>query len=141
MWFIKNSWQMFATASGAIKIGKKSSTLDRDQALDSVPVKNESVTCMRLESGEVMLSHPVGMRPFITHLMRTLGGPADYVRTKKLQLDALGTSVWDAIDGRRTVRMLIKQFAAHHKLHPREAELSVSRFLRELGKRGIIGLK
>lgn len=60
---------------------------------------------------------------------------------KKLQLDALGTEVWDLIDGRRSVRKIIQRFAETHRLHPREAEVSVTRFLRELGKRGLIGLQ
>lgn len=132
---------MSVTPTGAINIGLKNSAMDRAEALACIPVKNETVKSTRLQSGEVVLAHPVGMRRWMVRLMRTLGGPADYVRTKKIQLDTLGTTVWDLIDGRSTVKKLIKRFAAQHQLHPREAEVSVSKFLRELGRRGIIGLK
>jgi len=115
--------------------------MDRAQALSCIPVKNEMVESTRLESGEVVLAHPVGMRPWMMRLMRTIGRPTDNVHTKKLQLDTLGTSVWDLIDGQSNVKKLIKHFAAQHQLHPREAEVSISKFLRELGRRGIIGLK
>jgi len=53
----------------------------------------------------------------------------------------LGTEVWELLDGGTRVRDVIRQFAARHSLHQREAELSVTRFLRELGKRGLIGLR
>jgi hypothetical protein len=60
---------------------------------------------------------------------------------KKLQLDALGTEVWELLDGGTRVRDVIRQFAARHRLQQRETELAVTRFLRELGKRGLIGLR
>lgn len=132
---------MFVTATGANKIGTHFSPMDRTDALACIPVKNVTVKSTRLESGEVVLAHPVGMRPWMMRIMRTFGGSPDYVRTKKLQLDTLGTSVWDLIDGHSNVKKLIKHFATQHKLHPREAEVSISKFLRELGRRGIIGLK
>ena len=56
---------------------------------------------------------------------------------KKIELDELGTEVWDLLDGRRSVRHLIKSFAGTHQLEPREAEVSVTQFIRELGRRGL----
>ena len=61
--------------------------------------------------------------------------------TRKLQLDELGTQVWDLIDGRITVQSLIQRFADNYQLQLKEAEVSVTRFLRELGQRGIVGLR
>jgi hypothetical protein len=53
----------------------------------------------------------------------------------------LGTAVWDLIDGRLSVERLIKRFAHLYQLQSREAEMSVTQFLRELGRRGIIGMR
>ncbi len=117
------------------------STIKRTEALKSTPVKNIEVTATRLENGEVLLTYPVGMRPWMTGIVRWLGGKPDRTQTKKIQLDTLGTDVWDQLDGKRSVRQVIKQFAKKHRLHQKEAEMSVTQFLRDLGKRGIIGIK
>jgi hypothetical protein len=113
----------------------------RNEALGCRPSKNTDVTEDRLDTGDVMLSYPLLIRPWFARLVRRMGGPEAPVRIKKLQLDTLGTSVWKLLDGNRTVRQVIDDFAAEHQLHPREAEISVTLFLRDLGKRGIVGLK
>jgi len=38
------------------------------------------------------------------------------------------------------VRQLVERFAKTHQLEAREAEVSVAQFIRELGRRGLIGL-
>ena len=62
-------------------------------------------------------------------------------RARKLQLDILGTCVWDLVDDNSTVMDIIAAFAELHQLYHKEAEISVIQFLRELGRRGIIGMK
>ena len=56
-------------------------------------------------------------------------------------LTHIPTEVWGLLDGKRSVRELIAVFADRHRMHPKEAEFSVARFLRELGRRGLIGLR
>lgn len=121
---------------------KKSGTsrLSRREALESTPVKNLQISETRLESGEVIIEYPLAMRPWIAALAGRLGGNQNRKPTKKLQLDALGTSVWDLVDGKRSVRMIIRVFAKAHRLENREAEISVTGFLRQLGQRGLIGM-
>ena len=115
--------------------------ITRTQALEGIPIKSEHVRETRLESGEVLLTFSVRSRPWMAGIVRYLGGSSDGAVTRKLQLDELGTAVWDRIDGRRSVRRMVKEFAGEHQLHPREAEVAVTRFLRDLGKRGLIGLR
>jgi hypothetical protein len=127
-----------------MKVFRKKSnqpSISRGDALNRIPVKNIQVTEARLESGEVVISYPVSMRPFFAGLVKRFGGPEVQIQMKKLQLDELGTSVWDMIDGKFSVRQLIERFAGTHQLEAREAEVSVAQFLRELGRRGLIGLK
>lgn len=111
------------------------------EALEYRPVKNIQVREEVLASGDLLLSYPVTMRPWFARLARRLGGPEEPVRFRKLQLDELGTAVWHLVDGNRTVRQVVQAFAREHQLHRREAEISVTQFLRTLGKRGIIGIK
>ncbi len=94
-----------------------------------------------MDSGEVVIHYPVTVRPFFAGLVKRFGGPKVQTRTNKLQLDALGTAVWDVVDGKCSVRQLIQMFAKTHQLEPREAEVSVTQFLRELGRRGLIGMR
>jgi hypothetical protein len=113
----------------------------REDALECTPIKNDGVEESRLENGELQLSYPVTSRPWLAGLVRRLGRKPNETYLKKLQLDALGTEVWELLDGATRVRDVIRQFAARHRLQQREAELAVTRFLRELGKRGLIGLR
>ena len=118
----------------------KGPTISRSEALNRIPSKNIQITEQRLETGEVLISYPVTIRPFFASLVRRFGGSEEQVQTKKLQLDSLGSSVWDLLDGKRSVRQLINIFAETHQLQPREAEVAVTQFIRELGRRGLIGL-
>jgi hypothetical protein len=52
----------------------------------------------------------------------------------------MGTSVWDLVDGKRSVRMMVRIFAKTHHLENKEAEVSVTSFIRQLGQRGLLGL-
>jgi len=115
--------------------------MTRSAALAYKPVKNQDVSETRLDTGEVVIEYPMTVRPLIAAVARRLGKTQDLTQTKKLQLDALGTSVWDLIDGQHTVRRMINIFAQTHRLEKREAEVSVTQFIRELGKRGLLGLR
>ena len=126
---------------GVFNLKAKGPAITRTHALKCVPAKSTHVRIDRSKPAETLLAYPVEPRPWMAYLIRRLGGPTDQTRTKKLQLDALGTAVWDLIDGRRSVQNIIKRFAAQFQLHHKEAEVSVTRFIRELGRRGIIGLK
>lgn len=119
----------------------KDKPLTRRESLEFKPVKNQEIQEKRVDSGEVMLIYYTGMRPWIKDLLKRFGGRADNRYEKKIQLDELGTAVWDLMDGRRTVRQIVREFAQKYKLHNKEAEISVTHFLRILGKRGLIGLK
>ena len=115
--------------------------ISRIESLQCTPVKNIQVEEIHLETGEVLLSYPARIRPWLASLMRKLGGQADKILIKKLQLDELGTDVWNLVDGKHPVEKIIQRFAEKYQLQSKEAEVAVTHFLRELGRRGIIGLK
>ncbi len=115
--------------------------ISRTQALQYKPVKSGDITEMRLESGEVLIEYPMTLRPLAAAVAKRLGVTPTTRQTKKLQLDVLGTTVWDLLDGRRSVSQIIEIFAQTHRLENREAEVSVTRFIRELGRRGLLGLQ
>ena len=119
----------------------KGPTISRSAALDRIPLKNRQISEDRLETGEVVIGYPVTMRPLFAGLAKRFGGQEVQTRMKKLQLDELGTFVWNLMDGNRSVQQLVKIFAETHRLETREAEVSVTQFMRELGRRGLIAMR
>ncbi len=115
--------------------------ISRDKALSCKPVKNFQVTETRLEAGTVMLTYPAGTRPWVAELIKRFSAAAQKPVTKKLELDTLGSAVWDLLDGNRSVKQVIREFSKTYRLQSTEAEMSVTQFLRQLGKRGLIGFR
>jgi hypothetical protein len=114
--------------------------LSRTESLEYAPAKSLQISEIRLETGEVVIEYPLAVRPLIAAVAKRLGGLQGRRQTKKLQLDAMGTFVWDLMDGKRSVRTIIQIFAKTHRLENKEAEVSVTSFIRQLGQRGLLGL-
>ncbi len=117
-----------------------SSGLNRQEALQCTPVVNASVSFWQLDSGEIVIEYPLPIKPFFLSLFRRFQESQEFP-TKKLQLDAMGSHVWKEIDGSRTVGRIISRFAASYSITIQEAEKSVTTFLFELGRRGIIAMR
>ena len=58
---------------------------------------------------------------------------------RRVGLDPIGTDVWRLMDGENTVGGIARELAKKYKLQPREAEISLQQFFKELGRRGYIG--
>ena len=119
----------------------KPAQLSRTDALGCIPIRNPMVVESRMDSGEILLSYTETLKPWFAGILRRMNKASEIRRTRKLQLDILGTGVWDLVDGKSTVMEIIDSFAGIHQLYHKEAEVSVIQFLRELGRRGIVGMK
>ncbi len=139
--WILNCWIQFVLNMVLFKKQREHPKFSRDRALNCKPVKNIQVYETRLETGTVMLTYPVGTRPWVAALIKRFSGAVQKPITKKLELDTLGSAVWDLLDGKRSVKQVIREFSKSYRLHSKEAEMSVTQFLRHLGKRGLIGFK
>jgi hypothetical protein len=113
----------------------------RREALACVPVKNRHVREQRLESGETVVVYPITVRPWMGALARWIGTSGSPPRTAKLQLDRLGSAVWALLDGRTSLQGIAAAFAESQRLERKEAEVAVAQFIRELGRRGLVGLR
>lgn len=89
----------------------------------------------------MIIEYPLPLKPFFVSLARKFNKTEEQRLTKKLQLDAIGSRVWTMIDGSTDVKTIIKKIAPETGLSLQEAEISVTTFLRELGRRGLILLK
>ena len=125
---------------GLLKKKKPMPALTRDQALACTPVRNNIVKWEVLESDLVQVEYVLVLKPFLQSIFERFGSSTAETPTRKIELDALGSQVWQMIDGSRTTGQLIEEFARHHKISNQEAEQSITLFLRELGKRGLIAL-
>lgn len=113
--------------------------MSRTEALACRPVVSRDVEAESTDGGLVRIRYPVALRPLVAGLARRLGR-SDKPMLRTLELDEMGSTVWDWLDGRRTAQELAAMLATRYDLHEREAEASMAAFLRELGRRGIIGL-
>jgi len=106
-----------------------------DDLLAAVPVRNQSVECVRDTGEETVLRVPLRKRwymripfsiffPFRTH--------------RAVALDRMGRTVWDACDGTKSTEEIIELFADRYRVSFHEARVSVLEFLKSLTRRGLI---
>jgi len=109
--------------------------LTRQEVLDSRPVRNQALRAERTPEGEAAV-----IIPRRTDLMgRVLAALFVVPREKRLVLDSVGSEVWELCDGQHNIRQIIEALQAKHNLTRREAEVSLMDYLRQLGRRGLVG--
>lgn len=116
-------------------------TISRAEALNMVPVRNNEVSEKIVSGDLVQLSYPLAVKPWFGRLAEKVGMWDERPMVKHLELDEMGTFVWRLINGEHSVRQIAAEFTSHYEVQMREAELSVTAFIKEIGQRGIIGLK
>lgn len=115
--------------------------INREEALNCIPEITPAIQWKRLENGDVQIEYPLVIKPMLQAIFKRFNQGKPEELKKKLQLDGHGSRVFTYINGDKTVREIIEEFARATTITRREAELSVTTFLRELGKRGIIILR
>ena len=113
----------------------------RLEAFAYCPVKNREVLAEELEGGKMVLTYPLVIRPWLAGITRRLGLQSREPLTRRLQLDEMGSLTWSLLDGKRSVEDVVDLLCRRYKLNRREAEVATTGFLRELGKRGLIGFR
>jgi len=115
--------------------------ISRAEALNMIPVRNHEVEETVVGGDTVQLAYPLAIKPWFGRMAEKVGMWDKRPMIKRLELDEMGTFVWRRIDGDRSVRRIAEEFADYYEVQPREAELSVTAFIKTIGQRGIIGLK
>jgi hypothetical protein len=110
--------------------------LAREDSLSARPVLGRFVKLARAEDGRIVLQIPRRGNPMFRTVSRLFRLPP----YKRVALDELGTFVIELCDGEHAVRDVVDKFAKRFKLNHRDAEVSVTTFLRTLARRSIIGL-
>lgn len=123
------------------QVSTPAASITRTESLACIPEQSANITCNEGEDGSVIIEYPLPLKPFFVSLARKFNKTEERTLTKKLQLDNIGSMVWLMIDGSTDVKTIIKQIVPETGLSLQEAEISVTTFLRELGRRGLILLK
>lgn len=116
-------------------------TPGRARSLAMRPARNRLVREEPMEGGVVRLTYLSAYKPWFAGIARRLGMWDGRPLERKLDLDELGTFCWNLIDGDRSAAAMAAVLAERYALPAREAEMAVAAFLRELGRRGIIGFR
>ncbi len=69
---------------------------------------------------------------------RTLG--ADEYCQRTFGLDAYGREVYDACDGKNSVKIITQRFARKHRISQSEAEVAVTTFIKTLMSKGLVAI-
>ena len=113
----------------------------RAEALAGIPRRSPDATWKTLEDDTILIEYPLAIKPFFIQLANRFTHSTnrqDARLTKKLQLDGMGSKVWLLFDGKRDIKTIIREVADLSGLSLQEAEISVTTFLRDLGRRGLI---
>jgi len=122
-------------------------SIRRSDFLRLKPMRSPIVEWEKNEKGEISIVIPLkklrekmkgskkGVRKSSGFLSKLFPEPAE----KRIQLDEVGSIVWELCDGKKTVKEIVDYLYEKYKLLPREAEVSLSSYLNNLAKRGLIG--
>ena len=105
----------------------------RRELLAVRPVRNPALEWVE-EDGQVVL-HIKRVNNWKTRLITIF---TQVPESRRVVLDPIGTHVWRMLDGQNTFEAIAKSLAKEFKLMPREAELSLQQFFKELGRRGYV---
>jgi hypothetical protein len=115
---------------------RRQKPLSREQSLGSIPLRNQAVRTERTDEGHARLVVPRRDAWWIRAFAKVFYVP----KNRRITLDEIGTYVWDQCDGEQNVRQIIQALCKRYRLHRKEAEVSVVAYLRQLAKRGLVGI-
>ncbi|MFO8080548.1 MAG: PqqD family protein [Armatimonadota bacterium] len=118
-----------------VGLKKKPMPLSRDKAFEARPVRNPSLKWRINEEGVVEVIVPRRKDMF----GRVLGFLFFVPENRPITLDEVGSAVWHLCDGEHTVDGIVRALSKDYKLQRREVEVSLTEYLRTLGKKGMVG--
>ena len=98
---------------------------------------NPLLTYSQNDRGEIVVEIPIRQ----DRLGRILGRFFSTPKRKQLVLDEVGSTVWELCDGEHNVGIIIGEMCHRYKLNRREAETSLTMYLKMLAERNLVGLK
>ncbi len=109
---------------------------DRKLVLRALPVRNRLLEWAEDEQQLVTLRVPKRQGRWFRLLERVVSVPEH----RQVLLDEVGSDVWRLCDGETSIDAMIQALAKKYRLNRREVEVSLSLYLKQLAKRGYVGL-
>jgi len=127
---------MINTILYKLRLKKRPDTdLNRGVVLKALPLRNQLIKWEVDDKQEVSLVIPQKQSLWIRITSKLFMLPDKRV----VVLDDVGSYVWQLCDGENTVGQVVKQLCKRYQMTRKEAETSLFTFMRQLGKRGMIG--
>lgn len=104
--------------------------------LELRPVRNPALEWSEEDERVILCIRQAESRNWKARLLKFI---APLPPERRVALDAIGSDVWNWVDGKNTVGRIAKELGKKYKLEPREAQLSLQQYFKELGRRGYIG--
>lgn len=115
-------------------LGSQSQAPSREQSLSARPVRHPQIEWDEDEGGVVTLRLPQPQGGARRAVATVLAAPPSRV----VALDEIGSEIWRRCDGQQTVRDLIRFVMERYQFARKEADASVTSYLRTLGQRGLV---
>jgi hypothetical protein len=109
--------------------------LTPEQVLGSRPLRNEQLRTEELEDGGIRI-YALRRESWWVRLLAIV---FPIPRERRVELDSVGRQVWELCNGEHTLREMVEAFRKRHKLTRMEAEWSLRNYLKDLGRRGLVG--
>ena len=131
---------MFSSIKNMVSGNRQKVT--RAQMLGAIPVRNPNVEWARETRDEsrpnvALLRIPRRSDKFGNTIAKLFKLPSH----RKLELDEIGTDVWEMCDGSISVDAVTRAICTKYRLNRRQAEASVTAYLRMLAERRLVALK
>jgi hypothetical protein len=118
-----------------LKLKRPNPQLNRADLLDVLPLRNKLIEWKVDDKGEVALVIPQKNTLWVKALSKLFMLPGKRV----VVLDDVGSFVWQLCDGYHSINQIVKQLSGKYQMTRKEAETSLITFMRQLGKRGMVG--
>jgi len=109
--------------------------LKRDDILKAIPLRNSTVKWEKNDEGEVSIVIPQMDKLWVKIVTKIFMVPGKRV----VVLDEIGSYVWLQCDGEHTIRDIMNSLSGKYRLTRKESEVSLITYMRDLGKRGMLG--
>ena len=114
---------------------KKQPKIGREAMLQSKPSRNDALEWTQNEAEEIVITLKRADTTKVKFLSKLFWVPEQ----RTLVLDEIGSQVWGMCDGRTTVQAMIRRLSELHKLNSKEAEISLLTYLKNLGRKRLVG--
>jgi len=115
--------------------------IPRSDFLRLKPVRNPSLGWKKNEKGEIQLLIPIRQdsvkKGVSGKVFSKLAPPPP--KERKIQLDKVGSTVWELCDGSKTIKEIVDALYEKYKMMQTEAEISLNAYFQQLTKRGLVG--